>query len=528
MIAIREFGRKPGVFWCKLELPVSYIENIYESFFYNSLDGIIIFDTKGDILNLNLTARELFGIPLHLNSLNMNELIDEKYQPEFWDICQSLVAPDRKSRKRNKMVMPHNRADERRLVLGIHLNNHIPSESGPLIAAVIVDETLRWRERHELRQSHLRFRQIFQHNPVAQIILRVCDHTIVDANAKFLQLFNFKMEDIIARSVEENGLEHYNECRKKLHYEPADADGVRQCETTATTHDGKYMHVSLSYVNIKMHDEPHEVWSIIDISSQKEAEENLKKINEHLERKVRQRTQDLTNMLEREKILGDLKSRFVSMASHEFRTPLTTILASAGLLENHIVRNDLEKCARHIGRIRSSVKLLTEILEDFLSLDKIEQGLVKPNIATFNLKDLADNIIQETELTLKKGQKIMLDTDSIPEVKQDINLLKNTMLNLLSNAIKYSGEGKTIVLSMKANDHRILIQVSDQGIGIPDEDQPHIFSRFFRARNSEVYQGTGLGLNIVKKYVELMHGKINFVSKENVGTTFTVEVPVMS
>ena len=255
--------------------------------------------------------------------------------------------------------------------------------------------------------------------------------------------------------------------------------------------------------------------------------DELQQLNEELKQKVQQLTTDLTNILAREKELNDLKSRFVSMASHEFRTPLTNVLVSTGLLETHIQRRDDEKCAKHIARIKSSVQTLTEILEDFLSLNKLEQGQVRPFVTVIDLEEFADEISNELAPTLKKGQCIIYSVKGTISVKQDVNMLKNIMLNLLSNASKYSAEEQAIKWGITVQNDKIIMAVTDSGIGIPVKDQPHIFSRFFRAKNVETLQGTGLGLNIAKKYAELINGKISFVSTENAGTTFTVEVPVL-
>ena len=305
-------------------------------------------------------------------------------------------------------------------------------------------------------------------------------------------------------------------------------DTIHECETTAHVKTGELINVLQSYVMIKVHDEPHELWTVIDLTALKQAENHLAQLNEALEHKIKARTKDLTNMLEREKGINDLKSRFVSMASHEFRTPLTTVLVSTGLLETHIQRNDTEKCAKHIARIRSSVKLLTDILEDFLSLDKIEQGQVKPLETLIDLSVFAEKIIDDAKDTLKKGQYIDFSLTGPEMVKQDINILMSIMLNLLSNASKFSNEQAEIKWVISVQHSSMIISVSDNGIGIPDEDKPYLFSRFFRAKNAEVIPGTGLGLNIVKKYVELLHGKISFVSTENVGTTLIVEVPLLN
>lgn len=263
-----------------------------------------------------------------------------------------------------------------------------------------------------------------------------------------------------------------------------------------------------------------------DITARKLAEEQIIKINESLENKVRERTVELTEALERERALNEMKSRFVSMASHEFRTPLSAILSSVGLIDHYKAPEQDEKRRKHIERIKSSVRNLTDILNDFLSLDKLEQGKVEAKCTDFNLHEFMEDIIEEMDGPLKnKSQKIIYTSNGAAEVYQDKKVLKNVLLNLLSNAVKYSPEGKEIYVTVEMKDDKVSVSIRDQGIGIPDEAQQHLFSKFFRAHNANNIQGTGLGLNIVKKYVELLKGDIHFISKENEGSTFTVEFP---
>jgi signal transduction histidine kinase len=185
-----------------------------------------------------------------------------------------------------------------------------------------------------------------------------------------------------------------------------------------------------------------------------------------------------------------------------------------------------EKRKKHIDRIKSSVKNLTSILDDFLSLEKLEQGKVEAHNSAFNLKEFIEDAIEEIEgMSKKKHQQIHFNYSADEEIYQDKKILRNILLNLLSNAVKYSPDGKNIFVSAEVKKERVFLAVKDEGIGIPQEAQKDLFGKFFRAENATNIQGTGLGLNIVKRYVELLEGAISFTSKENAGTVFTVEFP---
>lgn len=262
------------------------------------------------------------------------------------------------------------------------------------------------------------------------------------------------------------------------------------------------------------------------------AKEALQNINFELEEKVKVRTKalqekelKLVRALTKEKELGELKSRFVSMASHEFRTPLSSILASSGLIARYSDTAQQEKRMKHINRIKSSVKNLTNILNDFLSLEKLESGIINFQKTEVNFVEFVDTLLDEMKLTSTENQTVRPQHSGYATALIDKHLVKNILINLLSNAIKYSPEGGNIDLISSIENDVLSIKVRDYGIGIPAQDQPHMFDRFFRATNVTNIQGTGLGLVIVKRYLDLMNGNIGFESKENEGTTFTVEIP---
>lgn len=255
-----------------------------------------------------------------------------------------------------------------------------------------------------------------------------------------------------------------------------------------------------------------------------------REINERqqIEAALRQNERELQAALEKEKELNELKSRFVSMASHEFRTPLSTILSSAGLISRYPEEAHQPQRLRHIDRIKSSVSLLTGILDDFLSLAKLEEGRIVVNREQFSLSDLCQEVIDELRPNLKTGQEIHYE-DQGPgqDLHQDRNLIKHLFYNLLSNAIKYSGENAPIFLRVAAEGPTVFVEVEDRGIGIPRYDQQYLFTRFFRAKNAINIQGTGLGLNIVRHYLTLIGGDIQFDSQEGRGTIFRVRFPVV-
>lgn len=231
---------------------------------------------------------------------------------------------------------------------------------------------------------------------------------------------------------------------------------------------------------------------------------------------------NLIETLNKEKELGDLKSRFVSMASHEFRTPLSTVLSSAYLLERYTTEEEQPKRMRHLQRIVSAVETLTEILNDFLSLGKIEEGKIQVKFSKFNIEELIGNIINDIRDSMHKGQNIHYTHQGNPMVNLEPSLLKHIVLNLISNAVKFSPEKSVFIIKTNILPAGIILSVKDNGMGISNDDQKHLTERFFRGSNAGNIQGTGLGLHLVAKYAELMNGTIKCNSVIGEGTEFVI------
>lgn len=294
--------------------------------------------------------------------------------------------------------------------------------------------------------------------------------------------------------------------------------------------DGSVFPVEVSLNHFVVDGTPFVMALVTDITLRRMAEDDLVRTNHELEDRVAKRTAELMEAevglrraLEKERELHALKSRFVSMASHEFRTPLSTIMGSIDLIGRYA--SDDEKVDKHVKRIRSKVRELTAMLNEFLSLERIEQGTVQVQPAEIDLVHQCIEQIEELRGLAKAGQSINYDHRGEERmVFTDPLMLGHVITNLVSNAVKYSPEGSSILLSTALENGRLMITVVDQGMGIPAEDQKHLFDRFFRGSNVMTIQGTGLGLNIVKRYLDLMGGTIRFTSKPG-ETIFTVELP---
>lgn len=261
-----------------------------------------------------------------------------------------------------------------------------------------------------------------------------------------------------------------------------------------------------------------------DITERKKLEVIKEKYTANLEETVKARTKELSVALEAEKKINELKSAFITIASHELRTPITIILSSIILIEKYTEKGEYQKHPKLINRIKKASKHFTSILNDFLSLEKLERGDLRINKKNLNLPKFLLDLINDMEGISNSYQQIIHTHNGSTNIVQDQKMLHHIVSNLLSNAVKYSDSNIELYTSVKNS--KLIIGIKDYGIGIPKEDQLHLFKRFFRAKNAEHFQGTGLGLSIVERYLDLLDGTIEFTSTLGKGSTFTIILPL--
>lgn len=435
------------------------------------------------------------------------------------------------------------------------LLGHIFSLLVILFTIVIVFYLKRLHQHLTLEKSHMT--SLFE-NATEGILLTNKEGKIVLVNPAAEKMFGYKAQELIGNTVEvllpRYVRDKHTGLREGFYKTPSNRSMGTGRDLYARKKDGSELPVEVSLSHYRERNEMYVIAFIVDITHRKEAEKNLlqqkmelekvsqqiRKLNAELEGKVEERTvilkealqkleesqKELSEALDKERELNEIKSRFVSMASHEFRTPLSTVLSSASLLSKYTTTEDQEKRNRHIEKIKGSVKHLNDILEDFLSLGKLDEGKVLANPVEFDLKACLDETVDEMKGLLKKEQFILFQHEGATKVFTDKKLLKNVIINLLTNAIKFSAEGKCIDLRSKVDGDHAEVVVADQGIGIAPEDQEHLFSSFFRGKNVTNIQGTGLGLHIVKRYIDLLKGKVILQSELDKGTTVTFVIPI--
>jgi PAS domain S-box-containing protein len=402
----------------------------------------------------------------------------------------------------------------------------------------------------QLRREQEKFKAIFQNASLGILVINQTGN-ITLANDFLVRQFGYltadelvgkKMEILIPKRY------HHQHVRDRDHYmeHPQTRPMGMGRDLFGIKKDGTEMPLEISLSSYSSDEEVFSIAFISDISPRIEVQNKLREqrlalasmnkkmeaLNGELEKKVAARTSklqetmekleaskdELSKALSKEKDLGDLKSAFVSMASHEFRTPLSTILSSASLLAKYKLTEEQPKRDKHVQRIKSSVINLNNILNEFLSLGKIEDGKLTAHVSVFNIKELITQQVNEMAEILKPGQYVNYEHSGNTDVVLDEVLFKNILINLLSNAVKFSAENKPVFIYTSVENHHLKFSIRDEGIGISKKDQEHLFEIFYRATNAVNIAGTGLGLHIVAKYVEMMHGNIELKSELDKGT----------
>ncbi|MBL7943761.1 MAG: PAS domain S-box protein [Flavobacteriales bacterium] len=395
-----------------------------------------------------------------------------------------------------------------------------------------------------------RFETIFNHVNEG-ILIAGSNGQIILSNPKCNHMFGYSENELMQQSVDvlvpDSVRRHHEAHRNKYMSNPVKRPMGGSQILYGRRKDGSQFPVEISLSYYESAEGLYVIAFIIDITERFEQQEKirrmnqeLKTLNEELERKVGERTlvlkealreletsrDELSEALDKEKELNEMKTRFISMASHEFRTPLSTILSSVSLIGKYVSEQEQDKREKHINRVKNAVSGLTEILNDFLSIGKLEEGKVSAKWALNHTSEIIDEVMGEMNSLCKPGQTVIVKRNDVCELETDKHIMRNILFNLLSNAIKFSPPESEIWLTSEIEGDCWRITVKDQGIGMSEEDQRHLFERFFRARNAANIQGTGLGLHIVSKYLELLSGQVFVTSELEKGSTFTIEIPI--
>lgn len=531
-------------------------------------DGIISIDERGKIELVNPAAAQLFGYEI-------SELLGQKI---------NILMPKPDATHHDSYINNYLETGKRKIigigreVKGLRKDgsvfpmrlsiSEVKLHDRRIFTGIVHDLTEQKNIEQKLKEEKERTQHYLN---VANTIFVVVDkeENVTMLNRKGCEVLGVCSEDIVGKNWFEIAVAPNNADDAKLGFHqimsgntPADLE-YQEYEVINSETQTKRL---IAWHNSLIRDEegnPKEIISAgVDVTDHRAAEDRIIRLNAELEQRVEQRTEELatavnqmleTNKqlkkeiqereaaeealrkseqeirkaLEREKELSEMKSRFVSMASHEFRTPLSTILSSADLIEAYIKEEQQNKRERHTNRIKSAVVNLTNILNDFLSLSRLEEGKIDVHPVEFDLMEFCDETLEEISILLKPGQTINRNEKSENHsIYLDKKLLKNILFNLLSNAIKYS-EAAPIDCIVAVDESGLHISITDRGIGIPEEEQQHLFTPFFRAHNVENIQGTGLGLNIVRRYVDLLNGDVHFKSESGVGTTFYIDIPLV-
>ncbi len=361
----------------------------------------------------------------------------------------------------------------------------------------------------ELRESEARFSMAFQTSPVLMTIARLEDGRFIEVNPAFIQHIGVTREQIIGRDSKELGLWVDLDARAEFFGKLKQDRVIRNVECSIRTARGSIHTMLLSGEIIEINRQPHLITFALDITQTKQAEAELQ------------------NALAKERELNLLKSDFVALVSHEFRTPLEIIMSSVDNLDRYHDRLPPEKREQLLKTINKSVRRMAGMMEEVLVLGRVESGKMEFKPESFDLPGFCQRIVEEIQSVTNRRCPIEVQTEGVPSTAfGDENVLRHILSNLLSNAVKYSPEGQTVGLKVMQNWTNAVFIIKDKGCGIPEADCEKLFQAFHRGSNVRQVPGTGLGLVIVARCVQIYGGRIEFSSVEGQGTEFTVTLPL--
>lgn len=530
------------------EINLAYEE--FKTTLYSIGDGVITTDTKAQVKHMNSVAEKLTG-------WKESEALGRPIQEVFQIINEE---------SRNTVENPVEKVLREGIVVG--LANHtllvskdgketpiadsgapIKQKDGVIEGVVLVfrDQTEEYKVQQQVEESEKKFRMIFDSSPDAISISKLSTGELVELNEGFCHISGYSYNEAIGKSSLELGLFINPSDRELLVKKITNENKVDNLEVVFKRKNGSHL---ICYMSVRILERNSEKYLLAvnrDVTEMIINAKEIERYKNHLEVIIDERTQQLNEAnkklteeikkekevetqleanLAKEKELSQLKSRFISTTSHEFRTPLTTVLSSAELIQRNLGKKNDEKILNYTNRIKNSVSYLTKLMDDIITLNKADSGNLKNEPFKINLKELCEEALETAQLFSTNSHTAnLLFLSTHEEFILDGKLMRFIISNLLVNAFKYSPNGGKVTLEVNSNENELEIKISDEGIGIPEEEKNHLFEPFFRSSNSVDIQGTGLGLSIVKKSVELQNGTIYFESEINKGTLFTITLP---
>ncbi len=513
-----------------------------EAILNNSSDAILLVRPTGTISQTNLTFDRLFGYkPDELFDQPLTRVAHPQSVAHFAQAIERVIQEG--VVQQLEIVAQRKDGSTFDAEVGLSRITAIAGRRGGMVCH-LRDITERKRAESALLESEIRYRGLFEHAPVSlweedfsRVRVRI-DALRAEGVTDFRRYFAEHPEAIQAcaadaRILQVNQatldlfeLDSYSDLRAtlaNLAYDPqqrllqeqvialAEGQTRHASEQTFVTRTGRTIH---AVVGLSVPPGSEQTWArilvyVIDITERKRAEEELRK------------------MLEKERELSDLKTRFVSMASHEFRTPLTTIVSSTEILERYFDRLGADQKAKHFQRVRAASQHMTQLLDEVLLLGRAEADQLQFRPEQLDILALAQEVLEAVQLSASPGIHFETSFECLqPWLWLDEKLMRHILTNLLSNAVKYSPQGGTVRFTLASDGEELLICVQDEGIGIPPKDLEHLFEPFHRGENVGTIQGTGLGLAITKRAVDLHQGTIACESVVGAGTTFTIRIPL--
>jgi len=480
-------------------------------------EGIVIVNTSHIIVETNDSANQIFGYEKkELVGQHLDILIPNQYRRGHNEHVSGFMEKGQKRQMGRGRDLYGRRKDGSEFPVEAGLNPFSVYEND-YVMALVIDISVRKKAEQELQH----WAKIFNESLNEIFIFDSKTLQFLNVNKGALKNIGYSLEELKTMTPLDIKPD-FDKAQFVEKITPLLEDSLEKLKFNSVhkRKDGTLYPVEVHLQKSSLRENDMLVAIILDITEQE-------KYTQKLEETVDQRTRQLQKALTKEQELGELKTKFLSLVAHEFKTPLSGIMTSATLAGKYPKEEQQEKREKHLKTIRGKVKYLNNIINDFLSIERLESGKFTYSFSKFPISKVVNEVIYDANMLLKENQHIEYP-DQIDAIylNFDEKILELILTNLINNAIKYSSEESTVNIVVEENEGTLVFYICDEGIGIPEAEQKYIFNRYFRAENALLNQGTGIGLNIVKTHLENLGGTITFTSIEGKGSEFKVSIPL--